>query len=171
MTLLRWGWVKRGSSNSRTNNALCKCDTCCSFLPFFKCCHFNHRNGLEILLTLPESFYIWIACLSWNLCPYPTAQCSFLQKCYLFVSLLLSFSFAFDAEGLFFLSKFMDFIPESFQTLCVALQVYVAYESWLWKLLFTAFNSAIIYKLYTQYILVLVQFLLTSYHLRYSEYK
>lgn len=64
--------------------------------------------------------------------------------------------------------KFTDFIPDSFQTICFALQIYVAYESWLQKLLFTAFNNVIIYKLHKQYILVLIQFLLTSYH---SEYK
>lgn len=101
MTLSQWEWVKRGSLASRFNDALYKCDTCCSFLLFF-----NHGNSLKIRLTLLKSCYIWIAFLYWKLYSYRRAQCSlFLQNIiYLFhFCLLLSFSFTSHAEDPFFL--------------------------------------------------------------------
>lgn len=171
MALSQWGWVKRGSSTSRINNALYKCDTHCMFLLFFKCCHFNHRNNLKILLTLSKSFCIGLhACIGiFILTPEHNVHYFFKNVIYLFhVCFLTSVKlvFHFWCWRSFFPLKFTDFIPDSFQTICFALQIYVTYESWLWKLLFTAFNNVIIYKLHKQYILVI-----TSYHLGYSEYK
>lgn len=147
------------------------------FSSVFTCCHFNHRKSLKIVLTLPKSVYIWIACLNGNLSPYPRAWCSLVLKKYnLFVLclssyFLLSFAFTLDPADVFFTLKFTDFISDSFQRICFALQSYVAYESWLQKLLLSAINNVMIYKFHKQYVLGLINFLLTHYYLRYSEYK
>lgn len=93
MTLLQWRWFKRWSSTSRINDALYKCDALCSFLLFFKCCHFNHGNGLKILLTSAENLLyldhvLWLESLSLPM----STMLIMSSKWYLFVSFLSSYS-------------------------------------------------------------------------------
>lgn len=135
MTLLQWGWFKRWSSTSRINDALYKCDALCSFLLLFKCCCFNHGNGLKILLTSAENLLyldhvLWLESLSLPMNTILIMSSKMVSICFTLVFLLsLSFSFTFDTEDLFFF-----LLTSSFYPWCLSdnMSFHVAYESGLW---------------------------------------